>query len=327
MMKKLDGNRDGPRDGRLTLAEFSRFVNASKKLAGVKVGLMGRKKRHPPSSVKTIREHISALEQSSTVTSLRLLPPLPLTLATALTRAMRYVDTDLTREGLYRAAPPRKNAAVAKCMEIMVAAPAGRVSAADLGRAAGGDTRIVAVCIARFLSRHAPLVPYELFDSLSLCVTGADLSVFVFENFGKVPTLAADVLGSFALHLADVLKHKNLNGMDVAPLAVPLGPLLFRRDEDLRTSADGTKTLVRLFGLMLANADDLFADREEFLWGPRDRPDPRRRPHLPHSGTPRTVPTFKAGGDDDYEEEEETKREEVRRIMGATEESLRPSRW
>ena len=208
---------------------------------------------HPPSP------QLSATSAAVvTVSSLRLLPPPPANLVTALVYSMRYVETDLSRKGLYRACGA-KITTLNKCMALITGSKNGRISTSEFRNVAGHDTRIVALNITKILGTIGPLIPYEAFDRLLDCTTGEELGVFMTDGMAQAAAagtagagasvgslwnqLSIDLLGSVMIHFHDLIKFQILNGMSLEAMAVPLSPLLFRRNEDV---VENTETKIKV---------------------------------------------------------------------------------
>lgn len=58
-----------------------------------------------------------------------------------------------------------------------------------------------------------------------------------------------------------------------APRSMPIGPILMRRNEDQDQNNERVVKEVqernRVFRLLISNAEELFMERDEFLWGAR----------------------------------------------------------
>ena len=104
------------------------------------------------------------------------------------------------------------------------------------------------------------------------------------------PQLYLDFLGSFCIHLFDLLKFSDRNMMGMGQLKQPLGHLVCRKNEnglggdgggdELDRNIKDGNTRGKVFALMVTNAEAIFGEREEFLWGQRARADPAQKATL-----------------------------------------------
>eukprot|EP00518_Triparma_eleuthera_P008634 CAMPEP_0182468142 /NCGR_PEP_ID=MMETSP1319-20130603/15018_1 /TAXON_ID=172717 /ORGANISM="Bolidomonas pacifica, Strain RCC208" /LENGTH=663 /DNA_ID=CAMNT_0024668309 /DNA_START=158 /DNA_END=2146 /DNA_ORIENTATION=+ len=341
LLKKHDVNNDGE----LSLKEFASLSDAMRsKKSGMRSMLRG-KTTGIKAAVQLSRESVIARELSKngkvvTVSDLRLLKPITKEMIISLVYGMRFVENDFSCNGMYRASgtkSKRKPSALNSLLE-----SGKRVSIAEFRSIAGQNGLPVASAITNLLYCYAPLIGYSLFDEVLTCKTVDDLAAFFEKNAppqgDSIPLASYDFMCAFCIHLFDLSKFKDRNGMNVDQLCIPLAPILLRRNEDMES--DKAKAVAeaqevhRIFKLLICNAEELFLERDEFLWGARDRPDPdkmwikaQENSYRATSATSNhTQRTFQIGGNEGMSADL-TKADEVLEITRAGNANKSPSWW
>ena len=196
-------------------------------------------------------------------------PTLSGSLAQSLTSGIRYVSSDLSVDGLYRASDSKKfNTKSKKCEAALRSG--GKVTDQDFKDAVGKNSGMVAATVINILMSCEPLVPYSLHDEAIRCETEEDVTKFIrsYEKRADVWSSASyDFFGSFMIHLKDVSSFAHKHGMEIDQLAQVLCNVILRQDDGRPTSYDVTVSRKRVTRLLLSHADSLFGDREEFMWG------------------------------------------------------------
>ena len=140
----------------------------------------------------------------------------------------------------------------------------------------------MASAVLKKLNEFAPLVPYSLYSDMIKCSNLEEVQAFFATRGaeGSFPQLSLDFLGSLCIHIFDLLKFKERNTMTIGKLALPVAGTILRRNEDVEAdkerSINDQREKGRIFELLINNAEVLFEERDEFLWGKRDRPDPTK---------------------------------------------------
>ena len=171
------------------------------------------------------RETILAKEMSKggdtfTVSDLRLLKPLGNELIISIVYGMRFVENDFSCNGLYRAKGTRSKRKPSKLNSLLESGK--RVSVADFRSIVGQNGIAVAGAVTDLLYCYAPLISYKLYDEILMCKNVDDLQAFFDKNApphgGAIPQASYDFLCAFCIHLFDLCKFKDRNGMDIDQL-------------------------------------------------------------------------------------------------------------
>ncbi|GMH74088.1 hypothetical protein TrRE_jg5615, partial [Triparma retinervis] len=192
---------------------------------------------------------------------------------------------DFSCPGLYRFSKTKKASKNAKVMQLLERAQ--RVPLREFRDAVGQNGAVVASGVVDLLNDYAPLVPYNMYEELTACKGVKDLKLFFQRSVedGIFKQIHLDFLGSLCIHLYDLLKFKERNMMGIESLKQLISHLVCRRNEDGTTGDErdverGIKDRAvrgELFALMVTNSEELFGEREEFMWGQRERKDPERK--------------------------------------------------
>ncbi|GMH64665.1 hypothetical protein TrST_g10103 [Triparma strigata] len=339
MVEKFDGNNDG----QLNLEEFRQLVLQHGKGKGFK-GVFRSKPSQKSAQVLLSRETVLAKELTKqagpnakpiTVSDLRLLRPMSQTIITSLVYGLRFVESDFSCSGLYRKSGTKSKTKPGKLQEMLESGK--RVSINEFREVCGNNAAPVASAIADLIVSLAPLISYDLYDSILECNSPKDLRKFLEANSApngdRLSQPSLDFLGSFCIHLYDMCKFKDRNGMDADQLCAPLSTLLLRRNEDVELDAakevKENNARWKIFKMLVNNAEYLFLERDQFLWGSRSRPDPNR--HGPGAAASQyntsNMKNLNITRVDNSMSGDLTKTEEATAIMKASNSDTSPCRW
>ncbi|GMH87419.1 hypothetical protein TL16_g10852 [Triparma laevis f. inornata] len=334
LVEKFDKNKDG----QLNLEEFKMLCANQGKGKGFK-GVF----RAKPTKSMLSRETILAKELTKanpnskpiTVSDLRLLKPINQHSIMSLVYGLRFVESDFSCPGLYRMRGTKSKTKPGKLQEMLESGK--RVSINEFREVVGDAAAPVASAIAELILSFAPLISYDLYDDILDCKSPKDLRNF-FEtnsppNGNRLSQPSLDFLGSFCIHLYDMCKFKDRNGMDVDQLCAPLSTLLLRRNEDVELDASKevkeNNARWKTFRMLVNNAEYLFIERDEFLWGSRNRPDPERAQGSSDSQpyNPSSIKNLQIKQVDNSMSGDMTKADEASSIMKAGDSDTSPYTW